>query len=51
MCEKNQKENTKAAEEAIEIDDDELENVTGGTIHNVRFTKTTDISQDTKDKI
>lgn len=36
---------------AQEIDFDELEKVTGGSIKNVNYTKTTDISQDTKSKI
>ena len=37
--------------EAKEISDDQLKDVTGGSIRDVRFTKTGSISQDTKDKV
>lgn len=40
-------------EEAVEqeINLDELEQVTGGALRNVQYTKTIDISEDTKRKI
>ncbi len=34
-----------------ELDLDDLEQVTGGSIRNVQYTKTTEISDDTKSKI
>ncbi|MCH5185593.1 MAG: hypothetical protein J1F64_05640 [Oscillospiraceae bacterium] len=37
--------------EAVEIDLDELEQVTGGSIKDVKHTKTTDVSSNTKGKI
>ncbi len=38
-------------QEMQEIDLDDLEQVTGGSLHNVQYTKTVDISEDTKKKI
>lgn len=43
-------ENTQEAMEQ-EINFDDLEQVTGGSIKDVKYTKTTDISGDTKSKI
>ena len=37
--------------EMQEIDLDDLEQVTGGSLHNVQYTKTVDISEDIKKKI
>lgn len=51
------KKKTIAVEEAAkenekkEIPVEKLDEVTGGSIRNVRYTKTTDISEDTKSKI
>ncbi|MCC8161200.1 MAG: hypothetical protein LIO53_07870 [Oscillospiraceae bacterium] len=44
----SEKETKKAMQE---IDLDDLENVQGGSIKNVSYTKTTPISSDTKNKI
>ena len=41
--------NEEAEEQEIDLDD--LEQVTGGSISNVNYTKTGDISNDTKSKI
>lgn len=52
MSEKLNKQNNEAEEkERQEIDLDDLEQVTGGSIKNVQYTKTVEISQDTKSKI
>lgn len=49
----DEKKTTVNAEEIAEqeINLDELEQVTGGSIKNVQYIKTTDISKDTKSKI
>lgn len=49
----DEKKITEKAEETTEqeINLDELEQVTGGSIKNVQYIKTTDISSDTKSKI
>ncbi len=44
-------ENEANEKENKEISVENLDEVTGGSIRNVRFTKTTDISEDTKNKI
>lgn len=49
-----EKKNTVSEEQANnaqEINLDELDKVTGGSIGNVRYTKTSDISSDTRSKI
>lgn len=38
-------------DEELELELDTLEEVSGGTLRNVRFTQTTDISNDTINKI
>lgn len=43
--------NIQNADEELELDLDTLEEVSGGTLRNVRFTQTTDISNDTINKI
>lgn len=50
---KKEKAEVKNEEEIVaeELDLEELENVSGGSIRNVNFTKTVDISEDTKAKI
>ena len=35
----------------VEIDDEQLDNISGGSIDNVSYTDTTDISDSTKEKI
>ncbi len=35
----------------IEIDDEQLDNISGGSLDNVSYTDTTDISDNTKEKI
>ena len=44
-------EEAKKQDKAKEISLDELDKVAGGAIGNVRYTPTTDISDDTKNKI
>ncbi len=53
MAEDKKKVITNEAEEteSKEISFENLDEVTGGSIRNVRYTKTTDISEDTKSKI
>ena len=50
MDEKDRKNNTET-DEAQELELDDLEAVTGGSIEDVIFTETKDISEDTKGKI
>ena len=50
----NANENENEKEEKVlseELDLDTLENVSGGSLRNVKFTKTVDISEDTRSKI
>lgn len=35
----------------VEIDDEQLDNISGGSLDNVSYTDTTDISDNTKEKI
>ncbi len=48
---KQDKVQTPDEELELELDLDTLEEVSGGTLRNVRFTQTTDISNDTINKI
>lgn len=52
MTDKMNKQNNEAEEkETLELNLEDLEQVTGGSIKNVQYTKTVEISADTKSKI